>query len=500
MKKIAIFLAVLMVISSLALCACDQPGVKPAGKTSGGEKNTQGTDQTTAQPKSSEENKDLFYGYEKLPALDSVDGFELKVYSRGKESGYNAWLTVDLVAEELLDEPINDAVYTRNEILKDKYGFTIVDVPSPKDQAVQAMAEIKAGGEAFDLIIADGEKSAALGEGGYLLNLYEVPYLQLEAPWWDPHAAPNLSIGGKLYFTTGDLSISANDATWITAFNKQVQEEHNVEDLYKLVKENKWTIDKVDEITKSISSDLNDDGRFDNKDIYGYVYEPFNGYALFYSLGCSIITKDENDYPSLSVFSTESQSIFETIRQISDDDANYYQGWSGDCTSIIKDNRALLTSTTMFTVRANYRKWEQDFGILPMPKLAADQNYVDVVSTATCGSLYSIPTSSEDRVETVGYCLEALARESKETLREAYYDVALTGVLFRDNDSSEMLDIILANRYFDLAIIYNWGDWYKYFYNLWQTKASNFSSTYDSKKDMTEKAIQTTIDKYIENN
>ena len=39
----------------------------------------------------------------------------------------------------------------------------------------------------------------------------------------------------------------------------------------------------------------------------------------------------------------------------------------------------------------------------------------------------------------------------------AYYDVALTGKHIRDEDSAEMLDIILDGRVFDLGYIYNVG-------------------------------------------
>ncbi|MPM74517.1 hypothetical protein SDC9_121505 [bioreactor metagenome] len=158
-----------------------------------------------------------------------------------------------------------------------------------------------------------------------------------------------------------------------------------------------------------------------------------------------------------------------------------------------------MTSTTMYTVRANYRAWEQDFGILPMPKLTEDQPYVDVVSTATCGSLYSIPKSNKE-LDLTGYALEAFCRESKDTLRVAYYDLTITHKTMRDPESAEMMDIILANRYFDMAIIYNWGGWYQYFYNLWGTSGSNFASTYESAKDKTIAEINTTVDEFLKSN
>lgn len=487
MKKLSFLMALLMIASLVLLTSCGDDSVKTAE-----------TNQTVTGVVSSEE--DLFYGFEHLEPRTDMQDFELVVFSRGEESGYGtAWMTIDLVAEEKNDEPINDSVYERNNIIEEKYGFTIKEIISPKDPALQAQNEIKAGQSAFNLIIADGKNSAILGMGGYLCDLNSASNLVLEAPWWDQYANKDLSIGGKLYFTTGDLSISCMDATWVTFFNKTVHEQYNIEDLYELVKNGEWTIDKVTEISKKISSDVNSDGRYDANDRYGYAYEPFNNYALFHSLGCSIVSKDADDFPTLSVFSTKSQEVFEKIREISDDDQNYYQDWSSAILGVQQDNRALLSATTMYTIRAGYRKLEQDYGILPMPTLEKGDNSVNVVSVATCGSLYSVPTSHLDDLDRISYAMEALCRESKDTLRNAYYDVSLQGIVLRDVESSAMLDIIFANRRYDLAIIYDWGGWYTYFYNLWRNKGSDFASTYDKQKEATNTAIQETIDSYLAN-
>jgi len=93
---------------------------------------------------------------------------------------------------------------------------------------------------------------------------------------------------------------------------------------------------------------------------------------------------------------------------------------------------------------------------LPIPKYTEDQDsYHCVVSVHTC-SLMGVPvvTSNPERT---GILLEALAAESKYTLMYAYYDVALKSKYSRDDESSEMLDIIFANRVFDLGELLNPG-------------------------------------------
>ena len=54
--------------------------------------------------------------------------------------------------------------------------------------------------------------------------------------------------------------------------------------------------------------------------------------------------------------------------------------------------------------------------------------------------------------------IEALASESHYTVIPEYYNVNLQGKISRDEESREMLDIIFANRHYDLGEIYDPGN------------------------------------------
>lgn len=432
--------------------------------------------------------------------IKDLGGYELKVYTRGEESGFGPWQTVDLTAEELNSEIINDAVYNRNAAIEQKYNFTIKSVVSPADQYEQAQASIISQDGAFDLIIADGQICAQLAQNGYLIDLNSIKDLDLSQDWWDQNANSDLSIGDKLYFTTGDLSISAADATWVTTFNKSVLQEFSIESPYTLVDNNEWTFEKLLSLAKDVTADIDGDGAMTENDRYGYIYEPFNNYALFSAFGNSISSKDEDGYPVLSVFTDHSVSSFELIQKVSDDRDNYFINWSTDCYKVFSDNRALFGATTILTVRLTYKEMESDYGILPMPKYDENQDrYYDIVNASTCSSFYCIPTSAADPEKT-GYALSALCHDSKTTLRPAYYELALERRSMRDEDSVRMLDIILDSRCYDIATIYNWGDWYSFFYpGMYDNIGINFASTYNANSGATLSAIQATVDAYKNN-
>ena len=61
-----------------------------------------------------------------------------------------------------------------------------------------------------------------------------------------------------------------------------------------------------------------------------------------------------------------------------------------------------------------------------------------------------VPITTVDK-ERTSAVLEALASSSAQTVEPAYYDITLKKQAARDNDSSEMLDIIFQNRVFDLG-------------------------------------------------
>jgi hypothetical protein len=79
-----------------------------------------------------------------------------------------------------------------------------------------------------------------------------------------------------------------------------------------------------------------------------------------------------------------------------------------------------------------------------------------------------------------------------------FYDTVLTGVTARDEDSHEMLDIIFANRVFDLGFIQGWGMINDFYTNLMPKGASNFASAYQSWEKRFSKARDTVIAKYTD--
>ena len=92
---------------------------------------------------------------------------------------------------------------------------------------------------------------------------------------------------------------------------------------------------------------------------------------------------------------------------------------------------------------------DDEFGIVPFPKYdEAQQDYITYIANyaAMCG----IPVTTSDAART-GTILENLCAYSFGDLREAYVDTTLNFKYIRDEESKEMLNLILTSGRFNLC-------------------------------------------------
>ena len=119
--------------------------------------------------------------------------------------------------------------------------------------------------------------------------------------------------------------------------------------------------------------------------------------------------------------------------------------------------KTMINEQTMFTTwmltGVNYlRDMEKDYGIIPMPKLDEQQDQY----TAFChdgSSAFCIPVT-QNTPDTVAAFLEAMCAETYRVVTPAYFETALKGKYSRDNETSQMLDLIVSGIYLDIAYIY----------------------------------------------
>ncbi len=443
MKKIlALLLAVLMLAALLAGCA-----------ESGGDEQTEATT-----PAGEETNV--------LDLLDvpdkKYDGKEFMFLTRDAAE----WTTVDIYSEELTSDPINDAVYRRNDAIQTKYDVVILETQT-MTAAADLEKDIKGGSGEFQAIVQKLGDCALISTKGYLQNLREVPHMDLDKTWWDQKALEGLSIGNKVYFATGDLLTSDNDGTFIIMFNKSIAEDNGLEDIYELVNNKQWTFQKMYDMSTIAVKDLNGNGKMEHDaDVLGTAITTNSGYCMMYAAGIVITAKNANDVPEY-VLDTERavDAIPLSYQIIGDKNMALNMNSAGGSTDVVENGKmcfgnghALFFQECMQCV-IRLRSYDVEFGVVPFPMFNEEQGeYYSHMNEV--GGMVCIPTSVVDQeLEDVGAIIETMAAYSVDTLTPAYYDISLISKSTRDEESRPMIELILANRIYDLGYVFEqaWG-------------------------------------------
>lgn len=486
-RGIVSILLIIFLVSIISACASESSNENKTPTTTSGTPEEIETTEARIDPK--------------LPDDKYYDGYEFRVLTKGMTNIH--WKSLEIAAEEENGEPLNDAVYFRNLTISEKYGVTVVDVPGNyNDLQGDARRAIAAGDDIYDMLAFQPTDLIA---DGYLVDLYQVPYMNLEQPYYDQNCVESFTIMGKLFTVTGDLLIMDNNATWCIQFNKKTVEDYNIEapygkSLYAMVDDGQWTLDVLYETIKAATLDVDGDGVMKELvDHWGMQTETYNHYSMLVSSGERIAVVDNNGYPVLQLNKERVITVLEKVVEIQTDqlhvidetmpkgytdvwgevlDRNFEEG-------LVLYNMAGLNRVTLF------RTMEVDFGILPLPKFDDNQDrYYNPISLSSANHI-SIPMTATD-LERTGIIIEALSCESKYTLQPAYYDITLKTKASRDEESSAMLDLIFATTVYDIGPFFNWGGVQGIITGLKDV------GTFTSKLAANEQAINTQIEKTIE--
>lgn len=375
-----------------------------------------------------------------------------------------SYIEGDLDVNEETGETLNDAVYKRNTVVEDKYNITINAVYESQDKIVSNIKKLVLSEDnTYSAFFPRGfELSTGLYASKSFYDLNTLPYINLAMPWWDTNIVSGLSVDGKLYALLGDITIIDKRATGAIVYNKKLAENYNIPNLYDIVRNNGWTIEKILELISGVSADLDGDSQFTDKDLYGFAGQDSMTVAMYLGMGGSFAEKDENDLPVATFGSERTYEIFDKINKLVYDSGEYtHVDWYGvpnavEAVQLVFSEDRALFCWNLLQCLDMLRAKEADFGILPVPKFDENQeDYRHMVSIHVTGFL-TVPLCADDP-ERTGIILEALAAESRYTLIPAYYDIMLTQKYVRDDDSADMLDIVFSSRVYDAGDIFGFG-------------------------------------------
>jgi len=98
----------------------------------------------------------------------------------------------------------------------------------------------------------------------------------------------------------------------------------------------------------------------------------------------------------------------------------------------------------------------------------------------------------------VGVLMEAMAADGHKNIIPLYYNVVLKSKYAQDEESIEMIDVILNSVVYDLGFCYNDIGLPGFDFNEWLFKKANYVSTIEKSEEKMKKAIEKVYNKIIE--
>ena len=364
-----------------------------------------------------------------LPEDLKYDGYTFTFYGR---SGSKKLFIAD---EEKSGDTMNDAVWARQQKVSELLDVNFDFHECADNVAADAKNTILAGDDAYDVLLPHARYAFQYAADDLTLNwLTDLKYIDLAADWWSKDCSESFQIGNMLCAMIGDIDYSNFGSAKCFYFNRAIFDKYGWDYPYQLVRDGKWTFDKMVEYAVGSTEDLNGDAKYEfGTDQLGFATSwwgtPTN---IITTAGVKICEKDTDNQLEITLNSERTIDVFDHFFSTMSQDGLYIL-MQDDITPI--SNAFRDSKLTFVEMGANssegFRDMKDDFGIIPCPKYDEEVEGYPSLVDASC-NLLVVPVIAQDPDRTSAI-LEALAYYGWKDVLPAYYD------------------IIRANRSFDIG-------------------------------------------------
>ncbi len=380
---------------------------------------------------------------------------------------------------DTLDTPVSQMAYERNRMLEERYQISLST--STKDAAVileEAQNAVKSGSYYSDFLLVPLYMMGHFKNAGVLENLRSLPYLDLNQPYFYSSSAEAFSAGYTTWGLSGYASVAPSDLTAVYV-NKDLVKETGMDMPYAAVTDGSWTWDMFFTYVSAVQT-LN--GQSETPRYYTVTSQNSTSRLadlVYASCDERFVLSGEMLIPSISFTAETAAPAMEYASRIFGDERAITDGSAGAANCFSRGESLFLVdyvyvSSWLTNASANW-------GLLPLPKLTESGKYKTLVSNNSL--VFTVPSGTVN-TELSSVLLSAIHAASVHKLNDAYVKHNMIYTL-RDNDSVNMLDMLLDTVTFDFAPAF--GTAYPNIangtYNLIREAASNgtIPSDFDSR-------------------
>ncbi len=499
LKKAIAFLTVLLMLT-LCFLSCGEISTETSDVSE--------TASSAAEKSSDESSEEPLVIEDSVPKDLKFDGETITILVREGER-----FIMEFGTEEIETSTLNEILIERTQNVEERLGIKIKTLVQQTDSGSYAPVNFNqkvinsliSGDPGYDIISSYAYYGVLLGNGEYLLNLHDIPYLDFEKPWWNRDYINEMTVNDKLYFITGDACYTSIDCTFATFYNKNLaQRLYPGVNLYETVDNDDWTLDFFRTLIKDTYEDLDEDGLRSDGDFYGsYIptaSEPLD--AFFFGSNCKITSKNAEGLPELSFYSEKTVNFFDKMYELLFETNGVMAGqYTGESIDFAREK--FMDGESVFLVSALssselFRDVNFLYGILPLPKMDKNQE----AYYTGCADIYSILSvpycAPEDKLPLIGAAMELLAAESYKTVVPAYFQKIMKYGYLDTDDDSRMYDLILGGITYNFGVVnsISINDIQHLVRTVLDARGKNFTSEYEAKKDAAEMYLEKLLEAY----
>ena len=379
------------------------------------------------------------------------------------------------------EDVVGQAVWNRNQTILDKYGITVKGYLTDTYNSAAETA-LGAGEDLYDLMLISPERFHPLAMQGYMLDLYSLDYINTDHDAWMDYPNEQLSMGGRLYYTTNKFLLQDKNRCWGMFYNRDLARELNLGHFEDLVFDGEWTIDKVLEYGKIATYDSDGQPGLTKEDNWGAgASEHYMFCQLAFGSGFRFTEKGADGYPTLIGATDIMMKRLDKVYSLTANRDVYYcdqnfgtVDWTDCADQMFHRGKILTIAVVMSELQTVGGKIDFEMGVLPNPKYDTNQEEYYSIPNLGNGSLLGVPATVVDTAF-AGYALEAISEESADTTYTAFIETNCMLQKAYDEDAAKCLDIIYNGIAYDIAFVSDIGALGTM---MWKTLAGSTSNLY----------------------
>lgn len=428
-----------------------------------------------------------------LPDDLNYDGATIRILQ------YEGWIQGD-------EEDPTNMVYQRNLKVAEELNIEFEFTSKAHTETAQTIRNsAMTGSNDYEMSFGTAQNSVSLITDNVYQDITTMKYIDLDKPWWNTSYTDSVNINeDACYILYGDICHNRLGRVVAMFVNTSLLETYcgiTIDELYEIILDGKWTIDKFAELCDDQWRDLNGNTERDDDDFYAAV-PSFGAFSwMAYSAGIPFTKRDEDGFPVLDMNKPETVSLVEKLVDLFNNNTGVSTNKDFDQNKSLEkfanDEVIFIINRLWLSGWQQLRDMESDFAIIPYPKFDESvDTYHCVTESLVCWG--GIPSTVED-TDMVSAVAEAMAYYGREMVRPWSLEEELKLKSTRDDMSAKMIDLMVGNTVTDYVYLQNPGKLGNIFNDLVRAGSTDFASTYAARETAAIAEIETMVQQYKDN-